>query len=42
VYEYKYVVVDSASGAATSWQLGGNNVLGLGYGDSEVEVYDSW
>jgi hypothetical protein len=38
VYEYKYVLLDGASGQALSWQRGNNSVLALRAGEDRVEV----
>ncbi len=38
VYEYKYVLLDSYSGHALSWQRGNNSVLAIKAGEESVEV----
>lgn len=38
VYEYKYVLLDAASGHALSWQRGNNSVLALKAGEDHVEA----
>lgn len=38
VYEYKYVLLDSYSGHALSWQRGNNSVLAVKSGEESVEV----
>ncbi|KAL6780976.1 hypothetical protein ACKKBG_A09260 [Auxenochlorella protothecoides x Auxenochlorella symbiontica] len=42
VYEYKFVVVDHASGHALAWQSGNNSVLALRPEDRSVDVFDNW
>lgn len=38
VYEYKYVLLDSYSGHALSWQRGNNSVLAIKTGEDSVEA----
>ena len=38
VYEYKYVLLDSQSGQALSWQRGNNSVLAIKAGEESIEV----
>ena len=40
VYEYKYVLLDSQSGQALTWQRGNNSVLAVKAGEDSIEV--SW
>ena len=38
VHEYKYVLLDSHSGQALTWQRGNNSVLAIKAGEDRVEV----
>lgn len=38
VYEYKYVLLDSQSGQALTWQRGNNSVLAIKAGEESIEV----
>ena len=38
VYEYKYVLLDSQSGQALTWQRGNNSVLAIKAGEEALEV----
>ena len=38
VYEYKYVLLDSHSGQALTWQRGNNSVLAIKAGEESIEV----
>ena len=40
VYEYKYVLLDSQSGQALTWQRGNNSVLAIKAGEESIEVAD--
>ena len=38
VHEYKYVLLDSHSGQALTWQRGNNSVLAIKAGEDRIEV----
>ena len=38
VYEYKFVLLDSHSGQALTWQRGNNSVLAVKAGEESIEV----
>ncbi len=38
IYEYKYVLLDSQSGQALTWQRGNNSVLAIKAGEESIEV----
>ena len=42
ILEYKYVLLQSDGVNAVGWQNGNNNVLAVGHGDDDVEVFDNW
>lgn len=42
VYEYKFVLLDSHSGQALTWQRGNNSVLAVKAGEESIEVMDNW
>lgn len=42
VYEYKFAVIDYASGNPMMWQSGNNSVLALRPADRDVDVFDNW